>query len=136
MFTFDYHYRVRYADVDQMGYMYYGNYARLYEIGRVEALRNLGLNYKEMEESGVMMPVYENYSRFIQPTKYDELLTIRVVVEEMPKTRFKFKYEILNEELKKVHTGATTLVFINMQTNRLTVCPDAIRTVLQPFLND
>ncbi len=136
MFTFDYPYRVRYADVDQMGYMYYGNYARLYEIGRVEALRDLGLSYKEMEDNGVMMPVYENYSRFIQPTKYDELLTIRVMVEEMPKTRFKFKYEILNEAQQKVHTGATTLVFIQMQTNRLTVCPEAIRAVLQPFLLD
>jgi acyl-CoA thioester hydrolase len=89
-----------------------------------------------MEESGVMMPVYENYSRFIQPTKYDELLTIRVIVEEMPKTRFKFKYEILNEAAKKVHTGETTLVFINMKTNRLAVCPDAITAILQPFLTD
>lgn len=136
MFTFDYKYRVRYADVDQMGYMYYGNYARLYEIGRVEALRDLGLNYKEMEASGVMMPVYENYSRFIQPTKYDELLTIRVVVEEMPKMRFKFRYEILNEAHQKVHTGETTLVFINIKTNRLTICPEAIITVLRPFLTD
>jgi acyl-CoA thioester hydrolase len=136
MFIFDYEYRVRYADVDQMGYMYYGNYARLYEIGRVEALRDLGLSYKKMEEGGVMMPVYENYSRFIQPTKYDELLTIRVMVEEIPKTRFKFKYEILNEEQKKVHTGETTLVFINMKTNRLTTCPEAITRLLQPFLTD
>jgi acyl-CoA thioester hydrolase len=136
MFTFDYEYRVRYADVDQMGYMYYGNYARLYEIGRVEALRDLGLSYKKMEESGVMMPVYDNYSRFIQPTKYDELLTIRVMVEEIPKTRFKFKYEILNEEYKKVHTGETTLVFIHMETNRLTTCPEAITRLLQPFLTD
>jgi acyl-CoA thioester hydrolase len=83
-----------------------------------------------------MMPVYENYSRFIQPTKYDELLTIRVMVEEIPKTRFKFKYEILNEEQKKVHTGETTLVFINMKTNRLTTCPEAITRLLQPFLTD
>ncbi|MDP5121347.1 MAG: acyl-CoA thioesterase [Spirosomaceae bacterium] len=136
MFTFDYKYRVRYADVDQMGYMYYGNYAKLYEIGRVEALRHLGVSYKEMEESGVMMPVYDNYSRFIQPAKFDELLTIRVMVEEMPKMRFIVKYEILDEALKKIHTGASTLVFINMTTNRLTLCPDAITAVFQPFLTD
>lgn len=89
-----------------------------------------------MEESGIMMPVYDNYSRFIQPTKYDELLTIRVMVDEMPKMRFKFRYEILNGEQKKVHTGTTTLVFINMKTNRLALCPDAITTVLQPFLSE
>ncbi len=136
MFTFDYHYRVRYADVDQMGYMYYGNYAKLYEIGRVEALRDLGVSYKEMEESGVMMPVYDNYSRFIQPAKFDELLTIRVMVEEMPKMRFNVKYEILDEALKKIHFGASTLVFINMKTNRLCLCPAAITSVFQPFLTE
>lgn len=134
MFTFDFPYRVRYADVDQMGYMYYGNYARLYETGRVEALRSLGLSYKTMEQNGTMMPVYDNYSRFIQPTKYDELLTIRVIIKTMPKTRFEFEYEIINEEGVKAHTGKTTLVFVNMRTNRLTTCPDAIVEVLQPFL--
>ena len=69
-------YRVRYADTDQMGYVYYGNYARLYEIGRVEALRDLGFSYKETEESGVMIPVYENHSKFIAPVLCDELITI------------------------------------------------------------
>lgn len=136
MFTSDFPYRVRYADVDQMGYMYYGHYARLYEIGRVEALRNLGLSYKSMEDNGVMMPVYENSSRFIQPAKYDEVLTIRVMISELPKTRFHFLYEIMNEEGKKIHTGSTTLVFITMKTNRLTVCPQIIIDVLQPFLKD
>lgn len=136
MFTFDYPYRVRYADVDQMGYMYYGHYARLYEIGRVEALRNLGLSYKSMEDRGVMMPVYENSSRFMQPAKYDEVLTIRVMVEKLPNTRFHFNYDIINEAGKKIHSGKTTLVFVTMETNRLTVCPKVIIDVLQPFLND
>lgn len=116
-------YRVRYADTDQMGYVYYGNYARLYEIGRVEALRSLGYSYKEMEDSGVMMPVYENKSRFIAPTLYDDLLTIKTIINSLPSARVVFHYEISNSSEKLVHTGETTLVFVKIENNRLTVAP-------------
>ncbi|MCU0325347.1 MAG: acyl-CoA thioesterase [Spirosomaceae bacterium] len=133
MFTFDFPYRVRYADIDQMGYMYYGNYARLYEIGRVEALRSLGLRYRELEETGVMMPVYENRSRYILPAKYDDLLTIRVIIKELPRARIVFNYEIYNEENTLLHTGETTLVFVKMDNNRITACPKEIIEKLNPF---
>ena len=69
MYSFESNYRVRYADVDQMGFMYYGNYAKLFEIGRVEALRNLGVRYKDLEDGGIWMPVYENISRYLEPAK-------------------------------------------------------------------
>ena len=118
MYQFDYQYRVRYADIDQMGYMYYGHYSRMYEIGRVEALRSLGLRYRALEESGVMMPVYEARSRYIQPARYDDLITIRVIIKEMPRTRIIFHYEIYNEEKVLLHTGETTLVFVKMANNR------------------
>ncbi len=127
-------YRVRYADTDQMGYVYYGNYARLYEIGRVEALRDLGFSYKEMEESGVMMPVYENKSRFIAPALYDELLTIKTTVKIIPAARVVFHYEILNASEKVVHTGETTLVFVKMGNNRLTSAPNDLLEKLRPYL--
>ncbi|RYZ82138.1 MAG: acyl-CoA thioesterase, partial [Moraxellaceae bacterium] len=98
MFTYDVPpIRVRYADTDQMGYVYYGNYARYYEIGRVEALRSLGFHYKEMEASGVMMPVYENRSRYLRPARYDDLLTIRVSIRERPNVRIVFHYDIYNQ---------------------------------------
>jgi acyl-CoA thioester hydrolase len=97
MYSFECSYRIRYADVDQMGFMYYGNYARLYEIGRVEGLRSLGIRYKDVEDAGIMMPVYENKSRYLQPAKYDELLTIRINVKEIPKARIVFFCEILSE---------------------------------------
>jgi acyl-CoA thioester hydrolase len=126
-------YRVRYADTDQMGYVYYGNYARLYEIGRVEALRSLGFSYKEMEDSGVMMPVYENHSKYIAPALYDELLTIRTTVKTIPSARVVFHYEILNNSDKIVHTGETTLVFVKMENNRLTTAPKDLLEKLNPF---
>ncbi len=126
-------YRVRYADTDQMGYVYYGNYARLYEIGRVEALRSLGYSYKEMEDSGVMMPVYENKSRFIAPTLYDDLLTIKTTINSLPSARVVFHYEILNSSEKLVHTGETTLVFVKIENNRLTVAPKDLLEKLNSY---
>jgi acyl-CoA thioester hydrolase len=131
MYQHDYQYRVRYADTDQMGYVYYGNYARLYEIGRVEALRSLGLSYKEMEDSGVMMPVYENKSRFIAPALYDELLIIRTTIKTIPAARV--VYEIFNSSNTLVHTGETTLVFVKMENNRLTLAPKALLEKLEVF---
>ncbi len=129
-------YRVRYADTDQMGYVYYGNYARFYEIGRVEALRSLGFSYKEMEESGVMMPVYENHSKFISPVLYDEIITIKTTIKTLPSARVIFHYEILNHAEKIVHTGETTLVFVKMENNRLTTAPKDLLDKLNPYFEN
>jgi acyl-CoA thioester hydrolase len=135
MYSFEYPYRVRYADVDQMGFMYYGNYAALYEIGRVEALRNLGLRYKDIEDKGIWMPVYENKSRYIEPAKYDELVSIKILLKQIPKTRIIFYVEILNETGKVIHTGETTLVFINASNQKITLCPTEITDKLAPYFN-
>ena len=133
MFSFEHRERVRYADTDQMGIMYYGNYARLYEIGRVEALRSLGIAYRDLEAGGVLMPVLENYSRYIKPALYDDLLTIRVIIREMPATRIRFDYEISNEEGVLLHTGYTTLVFLSASTRRVVSFPEVIREALQRY---
>lgn len=125
--------RVRYADTDQMGYVYYGNYARFYEIGRVESLRSLGFHYKEMEASGVMMPVYENKSRFLKPARYDDLLRVRVTIPELPKVRIVFQYEVFNQYHELLNTGETTLVFQKMDNGRLCTAPEGLLTALRPF---
>lgn len=133
MYQFDCEYRVRYADVDQMGYVYYGHYPRLYEIGRVEALRSLGLRYRTLEEMGIMMPVYECHSKYLQPAKYDDLLTIRVIIKDIPRVRIVFQYEIYNEENVLLNTGETTLVFVKMATNKVSPCPPEILDRLKPY---
>ena len=125
--------RVRYADTDQMGYVYYGNYARYYEIGRVESLRSLGFHYKEMEDSGVMMPVYDLSCKFHQPARYDDLLSINVKLVHMPTVRIYFEYEIRNQDGLLLNTGSTTLVFQNMKTGRLCQCPKELADRLKPF---
>lgn len=125
--------RVRYGETDQMGYVYYGVYAMYYEVGRVEAMRRLGLSYREVEAMGVMMPVLENKSKYLAPARYDELLRIVTTVRQMPSVRISFEYEIYNEANALIHQGETLLVFIDKQTNRPCRPPRQMEDVLQPF---
>ncbi|GAB2797426.1 thioesterase family protein [Rhabdobacter roseus] len=128
--------RVRYADTDQMGYAYYGNYARYYEIGRVEALRTLDFHYKAMEESGVMMPVYELHTRYLKPARYDDLLAVKVLIQNLPSVRVVFNYEIRNQEGTLLNTGETTLVFQRRDTGRLCQAPANLLEKLAPYFHD
>lgn len=133
MYTSEIYVRVRYAETDQMGYVYYGNYATYYEVGRVESIRQLGMTYRSLEEEGVMMPVLENQSKFLLPAKYDELLSIRTSIKEMPGVKITFFYEIFNEEKRLIHEGQTKLVFINMKSGRPCKAPERMLKLLQPY---
>jgi acyl-CoA thioester hydrolase len=125
--------RVRYAETDQMGYVYYGHYAMYYEVARVESLRQLGLTYREIEEMGVMMPVLENKSRYLAPARYDDLLRIVTTLREKPGVKIKFEYEIYNSENALINKGETILVFINKATNKPCRQPPAMEKALQRF---
>jgi acyl-CoA thioester hydrolase len=133
MFEFTTEIRVRYADTDQMGFVYYGNYARYFEIGRVEALRSLNIAYKDLEDNGIMMPVLENYSKYLKPALYDDLLKIRVMIREEPTARIRFDYEIFNETGILLHTGYTVLVFISAETRKIIAFPESIKNALGRF---
>jgi acyl-CoA thioester hydrolase len=110
--------RVRYGETDQMGYCYYGNYAQYFEVGRVEALRAFGMSYKDMEESGVMLPVSEFNVRYFSPAFYDDLLLITTKIVLLKGPRLFFEYEIENEEGKVISIATTTLVFVSKETMR------------------
>lgn len=118
MFTHTTKVRVRYGETDQMGYMYYGNYAEFFEVGRVEMLRSLGMTYSGMEASGIIMPVLEMTCKYLKPALYDEEIAIKVIIEKMPGVRIHFKYELYNESEELIHIGETLLVFVNQKTNR------------------
>jgi acyl-CoA thioester hydrolase len=127
--------RVRYSETDQMGYVYYGNYASYYEVARVEMLRSLGTSYKEMEENGIMMPVLELKSKYIKPAYYDEELKISVKILEKPQTRIKFQYEIFNEKEELINIGETTLVFVDIKKNRPGLPSVAFEKLMAPYFN-
>lgn len=110
--------KIRYSETDQMGYAHHGNYAQYFEIGRLELLHDLGISYKKMEEEGLILPVYSINTRFIQPAKFDDTLTLRTILKEIPTARITFEYEIYNSENKKISTGETVLVFVDTKKNR------------------
>lgn len=125
--------RVRYADTDKMGFAYYGNYPKFYEIGRVEAFRALDYPYKEMEESGVGMPVLDMSIKYHRPAKYDDLLTVKVIVPEMPRARIRFEYEIHNESGELLNTGETVLAFMHLETGRPVKMPERMKNAMAPY---
>jgi acyl-CoA thioester hydrolase len=133
MFTHTTQVRVRYGETDQMGYMYYGNYAEFFEVGRVEMLRSLGLTYKWMEETGIMMPVLEMKCRYLKPALYDEEISIKVIMEKMPGVKIHFKYELFNEKQELIHIGETLLAFINMKTGRPSLPQQEFLDRLKPY---
>lgn len=133
MFTQEVKIRVRYAETDQMGYVYYGNYATYFEVARVEAMRAIGFSYKEMEDRGVMMPVLELKNQFKSPGRYDEELTIKISIPEMPTLRIKFIYDIRGEDDRQVCLGETTLVWVNKESGRPVRMPEELVTLLNPY---
>ena len=135
MFVHEEKVRVRYAETDQMGYVYYGNYATYYEVARTEMLRKTGFSYKELEEMGVMMPVLEMNINYHQPAKYDDLLTIRVIIKEKPSVRIKFDYEVYNEQGVLLNTGMTQLVFVDMKRNRPCRAPEVFMKKMEPYFD-
>jgi acyl-CoA thioester hydrolase len=137
MFESEVQIRVRYAETDQMGYVYYGNYAAYYEVARTEVFRKLGIHYKEMEATGTMMPVLELKCKYIRPAKYDDLLTIRLQVKHKPHgTRIKFEYEVYNEEQTLLNVGETTMVFVDMKSGRPTAIPELIHQKLDAYYSE
>ena len=133
MFQYDVKIRVRYAETDQMGYVYYGNYATYFEVARVEAMRAIGFSYKEMEDRGIMMPVLELKNQFISPGRYDEELTIRISIPEMPTLRIKFNYEVLGEDGRLVGLGETTLVWVTKESTRPIRMPEELVELLEVY---
>ena len=116
--------RVRYGETDQMGVVYHANYASYFEVGRTEWLREYGITYKSMEETGVMLPVISLEIKYKNSAKYDDLLTIKTSIKKLPSARIEFDYELVNESGDLLAIGSTDLVFIDMKRNRPMRCPD------------
>ena len=133
MYTHDTEIRVRYGETDTMGYVYYGHYAAYYEVGRTDMIRKLGLTYRSMEESGIILPVVHLECKYIKPAMYDDLLTIRTTIRKMPTARISFFYEIINEAGEKINEGETSLVFTSGESRRPTRPPASLIKALKPY---
>jgi acyl-CoA thioester hydrolase len=128
--------RVRYGETDQMGYCYYGNFAQYLEVGRVEALRALGMSYRDLEEKGIMLPVSTFSVKYVAPALYDDELTIITTITEITGSRIYFEYEIRNDQSTLISKAVTMLVFVKKETMRPTHAPDDFLSLIQPYENE
>ena len=133
MFTHKTKLRVRYAETDQMGYVYYGNYATYFEVARVEAMKSLGISYKELEEAGVMMPVLHYASKFYKPAVYDDELTIKTIINDLPAVRIHFSFEVYNSAGQQLNDAEATLVFVNTVTKKPCQAPQNLLNQLKKY---
>lgn len=134
MFVTETQIRMHYALTDQMGVVYYGNYAQFYEIGRTEAIRQLGYTYKDIEAMGIIMPVVEMNSKFLRPAKYDDLITVKTTLREMPTGHaINFFFEIFNEEDKLLNAGNVILYFMEAVTMKRAKMPDDLEKKLKGY---
>jgi acyl-CoA thioester hydrolase len=136
MFTSETQIRVHYALTDQMGVVYHGHYAQFFEIGRVEAIRQLGLSYKDMEAMGVIMPVVDLHTRFLRPAKYDDLITVKTTLKELPQHhKVVFHSEAYNEEGTLLCNGEVTLYFMETASMKRCNIPEMLKNKLAPYFN-
>ena len=125
---------MHYALTDQMGVVYYGNYAQFYEIGRTEAIRQLGFTYKDIEAMGIIMPVVEMNSKFLRPAKYDDLITVKTTLRELPTGHaINFFFEIFNENDKLLNAGNVVLYFMEAVTMKRTKMPTELEEKLKGY---
>ncbi len=125
--------RVRYAEVDRMGYVYYGNYATYFEVARVETLRTLGVTYKELEDDGIILPVLDFAVKYVKPAFYDDELTIKTCISKNPTARIHFDFETKNTNGDLLNTATVTLVFVNRATGKPCLPPDFLREKFNGF---
>ncbi|MCC7303371.1 MAG: acyl-CoA thioesterase [Bacteroidia bacterium] len=123
--------RVRYGETDQMGYAYYGVYAQYYEVGRVEMLRSLGITYKELEDTGYLLPVHSFKITYHKPAVYDDLVSIETTIADPPGLRLRFLFEARNEKGELLNEGEVVLVFVSKITRRPVAPPDSVLKVFK-----
>lgn len=123
--------RVRYAETDQMGVAYHGDYFAWFEVGRADLLRERGLTYRELEAQDLRLPVVEAQARFLRPALYDDLLEVRTTLAAVSGARVAFDYEVIREgSTAPLATGTTRHAAVD-SSGRPRRLPEALRRLLQ-----
>src|SRR5690349_8321018 len=134
MFSTSTQVRVRYAETDQMGVVYHSNYFPYFESARAESIRQLGFTYADMEKMGVIMPVVDVHCRYLRPAIYDDLLTIKTLLKELPvHHKIEFHHEVYNEKKELLVVGKIILYFMESHTMKRTSMPVQLLEKLQPW---
>ena len=123
--------RVRYGETDQMGVVYHGSYVPYFEIGRVEWLRNKGVSYKSLEESGIALPIVSMHLNYKKPARYDDLLTINTKLKKYSGVKIEFDCEIRNKNQELLTTAHFILVFVDIKNGKPIEPPKYILEILE-----
>ena len=126
----------RYDEVDQMGYVYHGNYVSYCHQARTELLRLYDINDRVLEENNIMLPVIAFDIEYKKPSFYDEPIFIETVIEELPEVRFQFKFKISDKEGNLISKASSTVVFVDSKTRLPQKCPDFVLNTLQTALQE
>lgn len=121
--------RVRYAETDTMGVVYYSNYLVYMEVGRVEFLRQKGYPMSEVDGT-LHMPVVEAEVKYLKPAKLDDLLGVKCWISERKRASFTFSYEMRNEMKDLVATGSTVHACVDPKSGKLIAIPDWLRAIM------
>ena len=134
MITYDAKVRVRYGETDKMGFLYHAHYVDYYDVARSEMLRSLGTSNLELENSGVMLPVIEVVSNYKNPAHYDDLLTVRCMLKELPSgVKIRFDYEVFREDGERINTGHVILAFMSVASYKACRPPEWFMNFLRPY---
>jgi acyl-CoA thioester hydrolase len=133
MYSYETKIRVRYNETDRMGYLHHSVYVAYFEVARTEMMRNMGITYKEMEDSGILLPVYALDISFKQPAFYDDVLTIKSVLTKIPVIRLIIEYEVFNHDGQVICTATSTNVFVSAQNRKPVKAPEAFLEKFNAF---
>lgn len=137
MFTSETTIRVRYAETDQMGVVYHGYYFPYFEVARVESFRNAGITYADIEKTGVLMPVVDVHVRYLRPALYDDLLTVKTSIKEMPvHHKIEFHHEVFNEKTELLCVAKIILYFVQKEGMKKISIPELFKQKLEPYFNN
>jgi acyl-CoA thioester hydrolase len=134
MFITETQIRVRYAETDQMGVVYHSNYFLYFETARAESIRQFGFTYAEMEKSGTLMPVTDVHCKYLRPAKYDDMITVKTTVKELPvHHKIEFHHEVFNEKNELLVVAKIILYFIDAQSMKRTTAPAQLLKKMESF---
>ncbi|MEG0725547.1 MAG: thioesterase family protein [Mucinivorans sp.] len=136
MISFDFQFRTHYGWVDPMGFLYHAHYVDLFDMGRNELMRSIGMPYAKIEELGVMMPVIDVAIKYKNPAHYDEVITVRTILKEEPTVKCTFYYEVYRLSGELITTANVTVAFMHLDTHHATRCPKFLLDLVHKKFNE
>ncbi len=124
---------IRYDEVDKMGYVYHGNYAKYYHISRTVLMNQIGICDRELEKQNIILPIIKMNIRYLKPVFYGDIITVRTSLKELPEIRMQFYHEVLNQNSEIINKAESTLIFVDSKSRKPIRIPENVFNKLQSY---